>query len=266
VKMYYTDNARVLPPNMPALHGQEAIIKGFTAMGQAKTLKFGLLNFEGRGDTVLVESTYDGSWVMPGDTQAAPDKGKFLELWKKQADGGWKASYDMWNSDAPVPGLVLPTGAIMANAGPELKQLDWFVGRWTWEGEAKTASPFGPAGKSSMAMDCRWFAGGQHLFCTVDGPTPAGLYHDLMIFTYDAQAKALRGFDADNTGMASPFAIAFRNNTWTFDYDLKAGGKPVKLRTTLFDVAKDGCSFKQEMAMGGGPFAVIGEGKAKKVG
>jgi hypothetical protein len=71
---------------------------------------------------------------------------------------------------------------------------------------------------------------------------------------------------ADNTGMASPFAIAFRNNTWTFDYDLKAGGKPVKLRTTMFDVAKDGCSFKQEMATGGGPFAVIGEGKAKKVG
>ena len=47
---------------------------------------------------------------------------------------------------------------------------------------------------------------------------------------------------------------------------LAAGGKPVKVRTTMFDVAKDGCSFKQEMAMGGGPFAVIGEGKAKKVG
>lgn len=32
------------------------------------------------------------------------DKGKFLEVWKKQADGNWKCVADMFSSDVPVAG------------------------------------------------------------------------------------------------------------------------------------------------------------------
>lgn len=265
VKMYYADDARVLPPNMPAMEGQAAIGKGFAAMGQAKSFKMGPLAVTGQGGTAYVEATWEGAWAMPPSGEVVADKGKFIEVWQKQADGAWKATRDMWSSDAPPPGIVLMGGALKVGAPPELKQLDWFAGRWMWEAEAKTASPFGPAGKSSMAMDCRWFAGGGNLFCAVDGTTPAGAYHDLMIFTYDADAKAFKGYDADNMGMASPFALAFKKDTWTFDYDLKMAGKPAKLRLTLFDLAKDGCSFKQELATGGGALGMIAEGKAKRL-
>jgi ketosteroid isomerase-like protein len=27
------------------------------------------------------------------------DRGKYLEVWEKQADGKWKCGADMWNSD-----------------------------------------------------------------------------------------------------------------------------------------------------------------------
>jgi ketosteroid isomerase-like protein len=30
------------------------------------------------------------------------DRGKYLEVWKKQADGTWKCVMDMWNSDLPL--------------------------------------------------------------------------------------------------------------------------------------------------------------------
>ena len=30
------------------------------------------------------------------------DKGKYLTVWKKQADGSWKVLYDMFNSDLPT--------------------------------------------------------------------------------------------------------------------------------------------------------------------
>ncbi|MBA2471329.1 MAG: hypothetical protein H0V41_03460 [Pseudonocardiales bacterium] len=30
------------------------------------------------------------------------DKGKFVDVWKKQADGSWKAVIDIFNSDLPV--------------------------------------------------------------------------------------------------------------------------------------------------------------------
>jgi ketosteroid isomerase-like protein len=30
------------------------------------------------------------------------DNGKFLTIWKREADGTWKMLYDMFNSDLPV--------------------------------------------------------------------------------------------------------------------------------------------------------------------
>ena len=30
------------------------------------------------------------------------DHGKFVEIWKKQADGSWKCAVDMFNSDLPA--------------------------------------------------------------------------------------------------------------------------------------------------------------------
>jgi ketosteroid isomerase-like protein len=264
-KMFYTDTARVLPPNMPAVEGQAAIAQLYTAMGHPKAFKFGPLTIEGGGGTAYVEGTYEGTFVPPGGGDPIADKGKFLETSQKQADGSWKTSRDMWNSDQPPPGLLLLGGALKADASAALKQLDWFAGKWALEGEAKTASIFGPAGKASFTMDCRWFMGGGSLFCTVDGTTPAGPYHDLMIHVYDADAKTYRGFDSDNTGMSSPFTLSFGKDGWTYTYDLKMNGKLVKMRMMLTDVTKDTCSYKQEISAAGGPFTVISEGKGKKL-
>ena len=33
------------------------------------------------------------------------DKGTFVDVWKKQADGSWKAIVDTFNSDMPAPRL-----------------------------------------------------------------------------------------------------------------------------------------------------------------
>jgi len=35
------------------------------------------------------------------------DKGKYLTVWKKEADGSWKVLFDMFNTDLP-PGAALP--------------------------------------------------------------------------------------------------------------------------------------------------------------
>ena len=31
------------------------------------------------------------------------DRGKYLTVWRKQADGTWKSIADMFNSDVPMP-------------------------------------------------------------------------------------------------------------------------------------------------------------------
>ena len=264
-KTFYTDTARVLAPNMPVVEGQAAITQLYTAMGHPKTFRFGPLTIEGGGSTAYVEGTYEGTFVPPGGGDPVADKGKFFATLQKQSDGSWKLSRDMWNSDQPPPGLVLLGGTLKADASPELKALDWLVGNWEMTGEAKTVSVLGPAGKSSLTLDCRWQAGGTNLFCTVDGTLPGGPYHDLMIHTYDPATKAYRGFDADNTGMAAPFGLSISKDAWTYAYDLKLDGKPVKMRMTMFNLSKDGCSFKQEVSVAGGPFAIVSEGTGKKL-
>jgi ketosteroid isomerase-like protein len=264
-KTFYTDTARVLAPNMPAIEGQAAITQLFTAMGHPKTFKFGPLTIEGGGSTAYAEGTYEDTFVPPGGGDPVADKGKFFATLQKQADGSWKLARDMWNSDQPPAGLLLPGAALKADANAALKQLDWFAGKWMVESETKIASPAGPVGKSSMTMDCRWFAGGSNLVCTADGMITSGGYHDVMVYSYDAGSKAYRGFDADNVGMGTPFALSFGNNTWTFLYDLRMDGKPVRMRMTLFDLSKDGCSIKQEISTAGGPFTLISDGTAKKL-
>jgi ketosteroid isomerase-like protein len=37
------------------------------------------------------------------DGKPMKDRGKFIEVWKKQADGKWKVVADMFNSDIPLP-------------------------------------------------------------------------------------------------------------------------------------------------------------------
>jgi len=34
------------------------------------------------------------------------DGGKYLSVWKKQADGSWKTEANSWNSDKALPGTV----------------------------------------------------------------------------------------------------------------------------------------------------------------
>ncbi len=38
--------------------------------------------------------------VSDRDKKPVTDKGKYVTVYKKQADGSWKAVHDMWNSDS----------------------------------------------------------------------------------------------------------------------------------------------------------------------
>ena len=52
------------------------------------------------GDMVYTEGTYTMTTTNPKTKKPITDKGKFLTVYAKQADGSWKAIADTFNSDS----------------------------------------------------------------------------------------------------------------------------------------------------------------------
>jgi ketosteroid isomerase-like protein len=102
---YYSADASVLPPNAPIATTKEAIKKVWgdllASPGLVISWKATKVEVARSGDLGFVSGTYE---INMNDTNGEPttDKGKYVEVWEKQADGKWKCGTDTWNSDMPV--------------------------------------------------------------------------------------------------------------------------------------------------------------------
>jgi ketosteroid isomerase-like protein len=102
---YYSDDAVVMIPNIPTLTGKEpiqtlwkSIIGSPDFSGGWKTTKVDVAR---SGDLAYVSGNYE---FNEKDNSGKPisDKGKYLKVWKKQADSSWKCVADMFSSDLPA--------------------------------------------------------------------------------------------------------------------------------------------------------------------
>ncbi|HEX6715719.1 MAG TPA: DUF4440 domain-containing protein [Pyrinomonadaceae bacterium] len=104
---YYAADAMVMPPNIPSLTTKEAIRGLWQSM-------LGSAGFSGGWNATRVEVAHSGDLGYVTGTyefaerdaggQPMTDKGKYLEVWKKQSDGSWKCVIDMFSSDLPTAG------------------------------------------------------------------------------------------------------------------------------------------------------------------
>jgi ketosteroid isomerase-like protein len=108
VKLYYADDARVLPPNHATVTGREAIGALLRSDGSFQEARFTILALEGRNDLAYVHGAYQITLTPPGAAEPVGDKGKYVEIWKKQRDGSWKVILDVYNSDLPAPASPPP--------------------------------------------------------------------------------------------------------------------------------------------------------------
>ena len=99
---YYSNDAIVLPPNATSAATKEAIRNVWRDMlassGLVITWKPTRVEASKSGDMAHVSGTYEFS-INDASGKPFNDRGKYLEVWKKQADGNWKCAADMWNSD-----------------------------------------------------------------------------------------------------------------------------------------------------------------------
>ncbi len=98
----YTEDAAYLPPNAAALKGRDAMLTFLNAFPPYSDFKAAATTIEGSGDVAYAQGTYSMMLTPPGASAAVKEEGKWVVTAKKQADGSWKATVGIWNSDLPI--------------------------------------------------------------------------------------------------------------------------------------------------------------------
>lgn len=98
VNAYYAEDATVLMPNSEPIKGREAIIGAFQSSFGDSNMDIVINDINGKGDLAYVYGNYNEELKPSG----IKDNGKYIEIWRKQADGKWQAMYDIWNTSVPI--------------------------------------------------------------------------------------------------------------------------------------------------------------------
>lgn len=104
----YSDDAKLLPPDAPLIN-TKAGIKAMWAdlMKTTDKVAWKAVTVDASGDLGYLVGTYE---IDSKDAQGKPvvEIGKMTEVFRRQADGSWKAVADMFSPDAPPPPPAAP--------------------------------------------------------------------------------------------------------------------------------------------------------------
>ena len=99
---FYTEDAKLLPPNMEMVSGKQAIQAFWESAWQMGVRSLNLETVEvGFDGDLAYERGVSTVNIQPEGAQATTVRGKYLVILKRQTDGSWKLAVDIWNSDLP---------------------------------------------------------------------------------------------------------------------------------------------------------------------
>lgn len=102
---HYADNASVLMPDTPIMTGKDAIRAGMKDVITDPKFSLELTTAKvevSSGDLAYSQGTYAVTATDPKTKKVIMEKGKYVEVYKKQPDGSWKIVEDINNADAPA--------------------------------------------------------------------------------------------------------------------------------------------------------------------
>ncbi len=95
----YTEDAVLMPPGHPAVTGRANILKWTEAYPPVTKFEFHFDEVDGYEDIAYVRGRYLMQFTPEGSPEPVEDRGKFVEVRRKQVDGSWPIAVDTWNSD-----------------------------------------------------------------------------------------------------------------------------------------------------------------------
>ena len=103
----YADDAVVMNPNTPAMIGKDQIRASMKVefADPTATAQYQIINVEvaQSGELGYTQGTSSVTSADPATKKPVTERGKWLTIRRKQADGSWKIVVDMYNSDVPLP-------------------------------------------------------------------------------------------------------------------------------------------------------------------
>ena len=106
VAAVYSDDASVFITDAPLITGMAAIKSALKPMLADKnysiTFASDRVDVAKSGELGYSQGSYNQTSTNPKTKKAVSEKGKYVTVFKKQADGSWKAIADIFNEDAPA--------------------------------------------------------------------------------------------------------------------------------------------------------------------
>ena len=101
---FYTEDAKLLPPDMEMVSGKQAIQAFWESAREMGVRSLNLETVEvGFDGDLAYERGVSTANIQPEGAQARTVRGKYLTALKRQTVGSWKVAVDIWNSDLPQP-------------------------------------------------------------------------------------------------------------------------------------------------------------------
>lgn len=102
---FYADDASALWPDVPVITGPAAIKAAFKPYladkNYSENFASDKVHVAKSGDLAYSQGSETYTFTDPKTKKVLSGKCKYVEVYRKQADGGWKAVADIWNDDAP---------------------------------------------------------------------------------------------------------------------------------------------------------------------
>jgi ketosteroid isomerase-like protein len=103
----WTDDAVIVPPREPPVRGKAAI-RAYVG----ESLKLPGFSINWTPESAVVSASGDLGYTMGTNRFTVPDgkgatitlHGRYVTIWRRQADGTWRCVVDFWNEAPPAPG------------------------------------------------------------------------------------------------------------------------------------------------------------------
>jgi uncharacterized protein (TIGR02246 family) len=103
VAALYAEDARLMPPNAEAVQGRAAIQAFWEAFPLTTDIDITSEEVDGRGDLAFDRGSYSVGIMPEGTSEPITDRGKYVVVARRQADGSWLMAIDIFNSNLPLP-------------------------------------------------------------------------------------------------------------------------------------------------------------------